>query len=177
MKTQLTQAIDNTVKKLQEIILIASCSFVTIGIGTGAILRYLFKKDLYGAEEFITIAAFWMYFIGAVYATHENKHITAEIFSALCRNRKVVYIVKIISLCATVILSLLYSFWGWEFFHWSLTNGGRSVAWLIPLVYGHSAVFISFVLMSVYFIIELKKEIKGLKEHLSDDSAAVEVKG
>ena len=169
---ELTIKIDKVFKRIQQAILIASCSFVTIGIGTGAILRYLFKKDLYGAEEFITIAAFWMYFIGAVYATHTKKHITAEVFSALCNNKKIVHAVKIISLAATILLSMLFSWWGWQFFHWSLTNGGRSVVWLIPLVYGHTAVFLSFVLMTFYFIVDLKNEIRDLKLHIEDEKSA-----
>ncbi len=166
------QKIDLGIKKLQNIILVASCSFVTIGIGTGAILRYLFKKDLYGAEELITIAAFWMYFIGAVYATHSRKHITAEIFSSFCRNLKIVYSVKIFSLSVTFLLALLYSWWGWEFFHWSLVKGGKSVALLIPLVYGHSAIFIGFVLMTVYFFFQLIEEISGLRIHLKSIEGA-----
>ena len=167
-----TQKLDLNIKKLQNIILVASCSFVTIGIGTGAILRYLFKKDLYGAEELITIAAFWMYFIGAVYATHSKQHITAELFSSFCKNRKVVYSVKILSLSITFILALLYSWWGWEFFHWSLVKGGKSVALLIPLVYGHSAIFIGFILMTVYFFFQLLEEISAFKMHLKSTEGA-----
>ena len=166
------QKLDLNLKKLQNIILVASCSFVTIGIGTGAILRYLFKKDLYGAEELITIAAFWMYFIGAVYATHAKKHITAELFSSFCKNLKIVYSVKILSLAVTFLLALLYSWWGWEFFHWSLVKGGKSVALLIPLVYGHSAIFIGFVLMTVYFFFQLLEEVKKLKLQLKSSEGA-----
>ena len=164
--------IDHNIKKIQQIILVASCSFVTIGIGTGAVLRYLFKKDLYGAEEFITIAAFWMYFIGAVYATHTKKHITAELFSSFCKNRKIVYSVKIFSLSVTSLLALLYTWWGWEFFHWSLTKGGRSVAWLIPLAYGHSAIFIGFIFMALYFLVQLAEEIQSFMKHISSTSEA-----
>ncbi len=166
------QKLDLNLKKLQNIILVASCSFVTIGIGTGAILRYLFKKDLYGAEELITIAAFWMYFIGAVYATHSKKHITAELFSSFCKNLKVVYSVKILSLSVTFLLALIYSWWGWEFFHWSLFKGGKSVALLVPLVYGHSAIFIGFVLMTVYFFVQLLNEVKNFKLHLKSIEGA-----
>ena len=168
----LIQKIDLNIKKLQNIILVASCSFVTIGIGTGAILRYLFKKDLYGAEELITIAAFWMYFIGAVYATHTKKHITAELFSSFCKNMNIVYSVKIFSLAVTFLLALLYSWWGWEFFHLSLVKGGKSVALLIPLVYGHSAIFIGFVLMTVYFFFQLAEEAKKLHLHLKNSEGA-----
>lgn len=163
---------DQNIKKLQNIILVASCSFVTIGIGTGAILRYLFKKDLYGAEELITIAAFWMYFIGAVYATHTKKHITAELFSSFCKNMKIVHSVKILSLSITCALALLYTWWGWEFFHWSLVKGGKSVALLIPLVYGHSAIFIGFILMTVYFISQLFEEISAFRFYLGSSKGA-----
>lgn len=167
MSYRLTEKIDIAIKQIQLVILIASSTFITIGIGTGALLRYLFKKDLYGAEEFITIAAFWMYFIGAVYATHTGKHIAAEIFSSLCKNRKIVYRVKMLSLSVTIALSLLYSYWGWEFFYWSLKSGGRSVVWLIPLVWGHTAVFVSFVFMTFYFLVELFKVVREYRAALS----------
>lgn len=159
MTYSIIEKLSNSLKTFQKIIMIVTCSFVTIAIGTGAILRYLFNKDLYGGEEFIIIAAFWMYFMGAVYATHTKKHITAEIFNSYCKNATIVYIVKLISLAVTIIISFLYSWWGWEFFYWSLTKGGKSVVWLIPLVYGHAAVTVGFILMTFYFIIIFKEEI------------------
>ena len=38
--------------------------------------RYVFASEFYGAEELILAIAFWMYFIGAYIATHEDSHIS-----------------------------------------------------------------------------------------------------
>lgn len=151
--------INVTLRRAQQVVLVATGGFVTVAIGTGAMLRYLFRQDLYGAEEFITVAAFWMYFIGAVYAVHAKKHIKAEIFSSICSNERLVAAVKVVSVALTAALSLLYTWWGWEFFAWSLGSSARSVVWRVPLVVGHTAVFVSFILMSIYLLVELKQEV------------------
>lgn len=170
------KSIDTVLRRIQQFILVATGGFVTVAIGTAAMLRYLFRQDLYGAEEFITIAAFWMYFIGAVYAVHAKKHIQAEIFSSICKNERIVAAVKVTSVALTAALALLYTWWGWEFFAWSLGSNARSVVWQVPLVVGHTAVFVSFILMSIYLIVELKEEIAtfraALKNRTSDGEEA-----
>jgi TRAP-type C4-dicarboxylate transport system permease small subunit len=166
MTYSIIKKLSNSLKTFQEIILILTSSFITIIIASGAILRYFFNKDLYGAEEFTSIAAFWMYFIGAIYATHKKKHITVEMFSSICKNVATIRIIKLISLAATILVSLLYSWWGLEFFYWSFTKGGKSVAWRVPLVYGHSAVSIAFILMTFYFTINFKNEITNFNQGL-----------
>ncbi len=128
---------------------------IVLIVGVGALLRYLFKTDLYGAEEFLTIAAFWMYFMGAVYATHTRKHISAEVFSTYCSNVTLRRAVHFFQLGVTIALALLFSYWGWTFFYWSLTEGGKSTVWQIPLVVSHTAVSLGFVMMTCYFIAHL----------------------
>jgi len=166
MTYSIIKKLSNSLKAFQEIILILTGSFITIIITSGVILRYFFHKDLYGAEEFTSIAVFWMYFIGAVYATHKKKHITVKIFGSICKNIATIQIVKLISLVAVILVSLLYSWWGLEFFYWSFTKGGESVVWSIPLVCGHSAVSLAFILMTFYFTINFKDEIKYFTQEL-----------
>jgi TRAP-type C4-dicarboxylate transport system permease small subunit len=166
MTCSIIKKLGDSLKTFQEIILILTSSFITIMVASAAILRYFFNKDLYGAEEFISIAAFWMYFTGAVYATHKKKHITVEMFSSICKNVATIQIVRLISLAGTILASLLYSWWGLEFFYWSFTKGGKSVAWRVPLVYGHSAVSIAFILMTFYFTINFKDEITNFNQGL-----------
>lgn len=166
MLSQILATLSSTAKKVQRIVLILTSIFTIGAVGTGAMMRYVFEKDLYGAEEFITIAAFWLYFTGAIYATHTKKHISAEIFSTFCKNIKIRRFVYFLSSLLTLALALLYSYWGWHFFYWSMTEGGRSLVWQIPLVLGHSAVFIGFVFMAYYFLTNLKEDIANVqKDH------------
>jgi TRAP-type C4-dicarboxylate transport system substrate-binding protein len=154
--------LDRVAKATQRFIMIFCSAVIVLIVGTAALLRYLFGADLYGAEEFLTIAAFWMYFMSAVYATHTRSHISAEVFSAFCKSVLLRRAVHFFQLGVTVTLAVLYSYWGWYFFYWSLTEGGKSTVWQIPLVVAHSAVFLGFVLMAWYFILQLIGDITDL---------------
>ncbi len=154
--------LDRIAKATQRFIMIVCSAVIVLIVGVAALLRYLFGTDLYGAEEFLTIAAFWMYFMSAVYATHTRSHISAEVFSAFCKYVPLRRLVHFLQLGITVALAVLYSYWGWYFFYWSLTEGGKSTVWQIPLVVSHSAVFLGFVLMAWYFILQLIGDIADL---------------
>jgi TRAP-type C4-dicarboxylate transport system substrate-binding protein len=154
--------LDRIIKGSQRFIMIVCSGIIVLIVGVAALLRYLVGVDLYGAEEFLTIAAFWMYFIGAIYATHTRSHISAEVFSVYCRNATLRRLVHFFQLGVTIALSLLYTYWGWGFFYWSLTEGGTSTVWQIPLVVSHTAVSLGFVMMSWYFILEFAGDAADL---------------
>ena len=156
------QAVDNSMKAAQRIIMVVCAAFIVCAVGAGAILRYVLGQDLYGADEFITVAAFWLYFAGAVYATHTHQHISAEIVSTYVRNAHARRIVHLIRSGVTTALALLFAVWAWDFFYWSLSEGGWTTVWQIPLVVAHTAVFLGFVLMAWYFLVDLIGDINNL---------------
>jgi TRAP-type C4-dicarboxylate transport system substrate-binding protein len=74
----------------------------------------------------------------------------------------------------TIALSLLYTYWGWDFFFWSLMEGGTSTVWQIPLVVSHTAVFLGFVMMSWYFILQFfgdAADLLGVKIRIASQYA------
>ena len=119
-----------------------------------------FRKDLRGLEEFITMAAFWMYFTGAIFATHARKHIGAELFSEFCTNKKVNYYVSMFSTVVTILVCLLFTLFGVQMFYWSLTMKAATPVWRIPLVIGHSSILFSFIFMTIYWIYNLVRDRK-----------------
>jgi TRAP-type C4-dicarboxylate transport system permease small subunit len=144
---------------LQKAIMIATSAFIVVSVGAIAIQRYAFRGDLYGMEEFITLAAFWLYFIGAAYATHIRSHISAEIFSVYCPHYGTRQAVALLRSGVTVGLALLYAVWGWDMFRWSLAEGGATTVWQIPLAATHTAIFLGLVLMAWYFLVEFVWEV------------------
>jgi TRAP-type C4-dicarboxylate transport system, small permease component len=148
-----------TVLWLQKAVMIVTSAFIVVSVGSIAIQRYVFRGDLYGMEEFITLAAFWMYFIGAAYATHIRSHISAEIFSIYCTHHGLRQAVALVRTGLTVALALLYTYWAGQMFAWSLAEGGRTTVWQIPLVTTHTAILVGFVLMSWYFLVEFAWEV------------------
>ncbi|MEL0615032.1 TRAP transporter small permease, partial [Marinomonas arenicola] len=75
--------------------------------------RYVLGVSFHGLEELLVIGTFWMYFIGASYASHKGKHISAEVFSFYCSNPILRYSVSLLSNFITVSLSVLYTYYCW----------------------------------------------------------------
>jgi len=145
---------------IQKSIAIAGSVFIVLGVSCGAFFRYVLGISFHGLEELLVIASFWLYFSGASYASYKNKHIRAEVFSIYYTQPTLRHLVAIFASLITTSLSILYSFWGWEFLIWSIDAGGQTTRLQIPLAIGHSAVFFGFSLMSCYFLLELLQKAK-----------------
>lgn len=146
---------DNAFDRIVVAIMMICGCFVVLAVAGGAIMRYLFRKDIYGIEELTTIAAFWMYFAGAVYATKTRKQISAEMFSMITKNPVALYVSVLLQRAVTLALCLIYSWWGFEFLHWSVTDGGKTNLWQIPIFVGQAAVFFGLIGMLAYFLRDL----------------------
>ena len=166
----LITTINDTALKMQRTLAIAGSLFIVLGVSCGAFFRYVLGISFHGLEELLLIGSFWMYFIGASYASYEGKHITAEVFSIYCKIPTLRYSVAILADLITFSLSVLYTFWGWEFLAWSMEAGGQSTRLQIPLAVGHSAVFFGFSMMSCYFFVDLLRQVQNLKESLGSAS-------
>lgn len=165
--------VDRLVLRLQRSLAIAGSIFIALGVGCGALFRYVLGTSLHGLEELLIIAAFWMYFMGASCASHARKHITAEAFSIYCTRPLLRKLVAVVAASITFGLSALYTVWGWEFLSWSIEAGGKSTRLQIPLAIEHSAVFIGFLLMSWYFFVDLVAKVKILFVPDPDRSADI----
>lgn len=146
---------DNMLDKVIVLIMMVTATFVVLAVGAGAIMRYVFRRDIYGVEELITIAAFWMYFAGAIYATKYRQQIAAEMFSIFTQNPVALWTSVFLQRSITLLLCLIYTWWGWEFFWWSMNSGGKTNLWQIPIYVGQSSVFVGLIGMLAYFIRDL----------------------
>ena len=175
----------NLLLRLQRLVMILCSGFIITAVAAVAFQRYVFEGNLYGIEEYISFAAFWMYFMGASYATHIRSHISAEVFSIYCTHEPTRIVVSMLRSIITLGLCLLFTVWGWEFFYWSLTEGGKTTVWQMPLVIGHSSVFVGFIMMSWYFLVELLSDLakamgwdvkllNDLNPQFEDDKALLE---
>lgn len=74
--------------KVSEYVAFVLSAIVCAMIVWWAFKRYVFASEFYGAEELILAIAFWMYFIGAYIATHEDSHISADLFTGMLKTQK-----------------------------------------------------------------------------------------
>ncbi len=152
---------------VQSFVAVAASLFIVGGVCATAILRYVFKTSLFGLDELILIAAFWMYFIGASFASSRKQHISAEIVSVYCPNRIVREVIGMVAETITLSLSVLYTYWGGQFIYWSITEGGVTPVFRLPLAISQVSIFVGFTLMTWYFLFHLVNRVRALNQNES----------
>ncbi|KUO48990.1 MAG: hypothetical protein APF76_10180 [Desulfitibacter sp. BRH_c19] len=146
--------------KFQQTIMIICSILIILGISAQAAFRYLLQLDFYGLDEFIVIIAFWLYFMGSSYGSYEQSHIKADIVSVYIKNQKIKDFLKLIASSITTGISLLVTYWALDFFIWGIVKQAKSPVLSIPMVIPQSAIFIGFILMSLYSVVYLYLDIK-----------------
>ena len=72
---------------LQKIILALASTFVFLAMVIEVFVRYVLKSDLFGIEEVILAAVFYLYFFGGSLAGYEDSQIKADLISGALRNK------------------------------------------------------------------------------------------
>ncbi len=160
--TILSWFLDRFLPKAMRFIIIFSQIVFTLIIFGSVAARLFLGRDLYGNEDFILIAAFWLYMIGGAYGTCENSHIKADILTECLKDGKLKRLMLTGSSLVETVVNLVITVWGWQLLVWGLAKGAKSVSWKIPMVVPQSAIFIGFSLMFIYGVRQTWRHYKGL---------------
>ncbi len=88
------------------------CNLAIMSIVVASFLsRYLFAVDFYGAEEFLLIFAFWLYFIGAAYGSYERSHIEADFISAWLGDTPVTRALSYVRDIIEIVVLIVLTYW------------------------------------------------------------------
>ena len=85
------------IDSINNFFLILTGSLAVLLIFLTVLSRYVFKVDLYGLEEIITVVAFWLYFVGGARGSMEDSHIKADLVDVFVKNVKLKYFIKAIA--------------------------------------------------------------------------------
>ncbi len=151
----------------QKAMLITTAAFIVLLVFSAVLMRYLFHYPGMEVEEMATLAAFWLYFTGAIYGTYERTHIKAEVIHLIVKNPKAYSIVKATACLITLILAVVMCYWSYTFFMWGLEKRGQSPVLQMPLVYAQSSVFFGAIFMTFYFFVELLDNFRLLFKRTS----------
>lgn len=136
-------------------ILLVSCIFLVILIFSQVWLRYVLHLSMLWVEEVAIVPAFWMYMMGAAYATFERSHIKVDIVEITVKGSRRRLIIKFIASLITLGLAMLFIQWGYDFFTWDLEHNPQTYTLRFPIIYARSSFFFGAgILGGFYFWIE-----------------------
>jgi TRAP-type C4-dicarboxylate transport system permease small subunit len=149
--------------QLQRWLVVASSIFVMLIMCLTVLLRYVFKSDLYGIEEIVVIAAFWLYFIGGSYGVYDKSHVKADIIPQMMSQKSQAFLSAIIRLTMSV-LCCLFTYWAVGMIGHSLKYMPRTTGLRIPIVISQFSVLLGYFLMAIYSIIYFLEDLFGFLE-------------
>ena len=137
---------------LQRALLVLSSLFVVLIMCVTVLLRYVFKSDLFGMEEIVVIAAFWLYFMGSSYGVFDQSHVKADIIPQLLPPRGRAILAVVMDLVMAV-LFILFTVWAVDMVMYSIEWMPRTTGLRIPVFISQSSVLAGYALMSFYAVV------------------------
>ncbi len=157
--------------KCQRVLLVLSSVFVVLIMCVEVLLRYVFKSDLFGIEEIVVIAAFWLYFIGSSYGVYEKSHVTADIIPQLLspRLQKILTLVIHITMFG---LCVVFSWWAVDMVRYSVQEMPRTTGLRIPIFLSQASVLVGYLLMTFYSGVHVLEDLADLGSSEKEAPAA-----
>jgi len=144
--------------KLQKILLVLSSCFVVLIMCVTVLLRYVFKSDLFGIEEMVVIAAFWLYFMGSSYGVYDKSHVKADIIPQMLPPRAQALLSVLVNLTIAS-LCILFTVWAVEMVRYSYTWMPRTTGLRIPVFISQTSVLAGYALMSLYSVVYFLEDL------------------
>lgn len=134
------------------------------------ILRYVFKAPLMGIEELLLFPVIWLYVIGGMNASQQRSHIECGILTLYMKKEGTIRIFNVFRSLFSAIIGIWLTYWAYGFFVYSLDKWKLSDLLYIPMFFGESALFIGFLVMTLYTVFELCNETNNCVKHFKNGS-------
>lgn len=145
------ESLDNYLVKIEKVFLVVAVSVMTLVIFFDFLLREFFDSGFVWAKELASFLMIWVGFIGASYATKENKHLVVGIPEKLFSKKLLPYVslfVNFIVFSVTIFIAYL----GYQYVAETKEFGETSLVLNIPLWIVQIIIPISLVIIAFRFI-------------------------
>ncbi|MEA5058494.1 MAG: TRAP transporter small permease subunit [Candidatus Pelethousia sp.] len=119
------------------------------------LLRYVFKSPLMGIEELLIFFIIWLYMLGGSVASEQRNHIECGILTLYIKKDSHMKLFRCFKSVFSMAVCAWLLYWGYWYFSYSLKMWKISDILHIPMFFGESAIFIGFLLMFFFGMLEL----------------------
>lgn len=148
---------------IEKTLMVISSIGVVLILTAVVVCRHIFAVAFIGYTEVLTLCAFWIYFIGAAYASYENTHIGADIVGQFA-SPKTKLKLDIFSRMVQIIIGIPIMALGIDMLRFDIVTKQVTVDLKIPLLWSQMPVFIGFTLMTFYAVVYIIRDYYLLKE-------------
>ena len=154
--------------RFQQVLMVLTSVFVVLIMCFEVLLRYVFKSDLFGIEEIVVIAAFWLYLIGSSYGVYDKSHVKADIIPQLLPLKAQAFLSVLVRLTTTV-LCVVFSWWAVDMVLYSIEWMPRTTGLRIPIFISQISILVGYILMSFYSLVYFLEDLGNFLSFEKED--------
>ena len=135
------------------------------------LLRYVFKGDLHGMEEYIFFFYVWMVFVGAGVAVFDNTHLRSDTLIVLIKNKRFLNKMLLVADFFEVILYVAFLYFSYRYILDCIALPMKTRVMKFPMLVGQSAVMYGAFLIALFgvtvYVRQTRARIKAFKAYRS----------
>ncbi|MBI1495421.1 TRAP transporter small permease [Halocynthiibacter styelae] len=136
--------------RIASVILTVLICVVALGQFVQVITRYVLEIPVMGLEESLLYPTMWLYMLGAVNASRENTHISANVLEIFLSTEKQQQFLAVISHTISIVIGLWLTSWAWDFTQYSIRVWRESPTLYLPTFYVDISLMVGLVLMMIF---------------------------
>lgn len=152
--------------RMAQVIAIAMV-FSTIALGllmaAQVVMRYGLESPFLGIEELAPMLALWAYFLGMVYATRDQDHISGGIVALIFKNRTLIKVIRLAGSVACLLAVCVFGYFALKFAQFNLDLNRKSIYMRWPKYLWDFSMVSGFALMAFYYGLQIIAEVRDLK--------------
>lgn len=137
------------------------------------VTRYVLEIPMMGLEEMLIYPTLWLYVLGSVNASREDSQIRANVLEVFLKTQRARLRLSVLAEVISLGIVAWLTWWGWDFFRYSLRVWKESPTLYVPTFYSDCALFIGLLLMMLWTVTSLIKHVRALAADTSHSDAEV----
>jgi len=160
--TECLTLLDRTVNACMRPIVIVLSLLVAGMLALGIFTRIVLGAPMFGLEELVLICVMWLYMMGAILASKERSHLSADFVQTFVKNQKVVNFSHLITSIISLIIVSFFVSWSYDLFVWALEKKQTTPVFNIPWYLSQGSLLFAGVCMFFYTLRDVIHDLINL---------------
>lgn len=155
------RTLDAVLAKVIQPVLVALGLLMAAGFVVGIAFRTGMNAPIFGLEEIILFGVMWFYMLGAVLASRNREHLSADLVDVLTDNPKVLHAFSIVSTVISIVVCLFFVYCAFDLFMWGVERQQVTPVFSLPWVVAQSSLLFAAVFFLIYLVRDIVLLLQG----------------
>jgi len=154
--------LEHRLAQLVALIMVVATLALGVLMAAQVLMRYGLSSPFLGIEELAPMLALWAYFMGMVYATRDQDHISGGVIVLIFKNKTIIQAIRFLGSIACLGAICIFGYYAWKYTSFNIMVGNKSIYMRWPKYLWDISMVVGFALMGFYYCLQIVAEFRDL---------------